>query len=61
MCKRDIAILFKEMYGGKILYTFISKITEAVLEEVNNMYLPPKEDAKSSIRVGEINFFNQYI
>lgn len=62
VCKRKITILFKELYGGKILHTFISKITEAVLEEVHNMYLPPsKENATSSIRAGEINFFNQYI
>lgn len=35
MSTRDIANMFAEMYGAEISHTLISKVTEAVLEEVH--------------------------
>lgn len=35
MSTRDIANMFQEMYGAEISHTLISKVTEAVLEEVH--------------------------
>lgn len=35
MSTRDIASMFQEMYGAEISHTLISKVTEAVLEDVH--------------------------
>ena len=34
MTTRDIAETFKEMYGAEVSHTLISKVTEAVIDEV---------------------------
>lgn len=35
MTTRDIAATFKEMYGAEVSHTLISKVTEAVIDEIN--------------------------
>ena len=37
MTTRDIADTFKEMYGAEVSHTLISKVTEAVIDEVNSL------------------------
>jgi len=35
MTTRDIAATFKEMYGAEVSHTLISKVTDAVVDEIN--------------------------
>lgn len=37
MTTRDIADSFKEMYGADVSHSLISRVTEAVIDEVNVM------------------------
>jgi transposase-like protein len=44
MTTRDIAATFKEMYGTEVSHTLISKVTEAVIEEVTAWQARPLEE-----------------
>jgi putative transposase len=43
MTTRDIADTFKEMYGAEVSHSLISKVTEAVLDEINAWQNRPLE------------------
>jgi putative transposase len=43
MTTRDIAATFKEMYGAEVSHSLISKVTEAVIDEVNAWQNRPLE------------------
>lgn len=43
MTTRDIAATFKEMYGAEVSHSLISKVTEAVIDEVNSWQNRPLE------------------
>jgi putative transposase len=43
MTTRDIADTFKEMYGAEVSHSLISKVTEAVIDEINAWQTRPLE------------------
>lgn len=44
MTTRDIADAFKEMYGADVSHTLISKVTDAVIDEINAWQTRPLDD-----------------
>lgn len=44
MTTRDIADSFKEMYGADVSHTLISKVTDAVIDEVNAWQTRPLDE-----------------
>jgi putative transposase len=44
MTTRDIADAFKEMYGADVSHTLISKVTDAVIDEVNTWQTRPLDE-----------------
>lgn len=44
MTTRDIAATFKEMYGADVSHTLISKVTDAVIEEINAWQTRPLDE-----------------
>jgi putative transposase len=44
MTTRDIADAFKEMYGAEVSHTLISKVTDAVIDEVNAWQSRPLDE-----------------
>jgi len=44
MTTRDIAATFKEMYGAEVSHTLISKVTDAVVDEINAWQSRPLDE-----------------